>query len=200
MNRIAVLFGFLVACSLSGACDRLPSDDCSRFLREHLERFSDKQIQVLEQEMALQSKKLPPSTLAFDGRGRAFALGSLLSQPTLVFRYPDLSCNACHETLLNELTTFYATHPECPLIVLASAHNLRILSSFRRTHPLRMPFFTIPAKDCQDALDLNLPPYFFIAGPDLQLRLPHIAQKELEGEAAAYLELAYRWLKEPQAW
>jgi len=196
MSRIALLFGFLFAALLTDGCDRPPTDDCSLFLEEHLKRFSDKQVQVLQQEMALQSQKLPPSTLAFDVRGRAFPLDSLFAQPTLVFRYPDLSCNACNESLLNELKTFYAAHPECPLLVLASYHNLATLNGFRRTHTLGIPLFTLPAKDCREALDMGLPPYFFISGPDLRLRLPHVAQKELEGEAAAYLRLAYGFLKE----
>ena len=196
MNRRAVLFSVLLASLLGAACSRPPASDCSAFLGEHLKRFSDKQVQVLQQEMALYAQKLPPSTLAFDGRGRAFALGSLLSGPTLVFRYPDLSCNACNESLLNELKTFYAAHPDCPLMVWASSHSLRIASSFRRTQRLGMPLFTIPAKDCQGPLGQDLPPYFFITGPDLQLRLPHIAQKELEGEASAWLERACQLLQE----
>ncbi len=60
MNRRAVLFGVLFASLLSAACSRPPANDCSHFLGEHLKRFSDKQVQVLQQEMALYAQKLPP--------------------------------------------------------------------------------------------------------------------------------------------
>lgn len=187
MKTLPVLLIFLLTLLFSCAPHR-DQNDCNRYLEKAMALHIEKRIQELSLEIGLQQDTLLPGTPIYRADGQQLSLHDLLEpENILLFRYSNLSCNACNVPILQAIDAFKEQHPDARIAIIASYDNLRTFSSFCRTYSGKVPVYFVYPHHATGAFRASIPPYFCIASPEGTIRAPFIVPKELDGMAEAYL-------------
>lgn len=89
--------------------------------------------------------------------------------PMLVYRYADINCNACIESVIELLNEGFTESSYLHVLILCSYQIKRDYTAFKKINKIKFPMYKID----YDALDL-LPeeynvPYCFILNPDMTI-------------------------------
>lgn len=110
----------------------------------------------------------------------------------LVFRFSELNCNVCVDSVLNALKSF--PHKSVPdnVIVLASYKTYRDLLVFKRINKLSFPVYNVP-ETVMSASDIDTP-FLFVTGAAEKSVFPFIPDREKPDLTARYLEFVRDFL------
>jgi len=105
-----------------------------------------------------------------DINGTHFWLKSLITRPTLIFRFTEDYCEICINEELNKLEAMGNMIGNTNLLLLVSYSNLRALGFLKKQHHIKFSIYNVP-KDIAILKNIQQlsTPFYFTVGPDLIL-------------------------------
>lgn len=186
----------LTSLSLYACTPTSPQEDCTAFLEKSMELQMKKRIQEMSLEAGLQRDTLDPATPLYSRDGQQLTLATLLNQGNLLlFRYSNLSCNACNLPTLQAIEDFKNQHPDTRMAIIASYDSLRTFSSFCRTYTGTVPVYFLYPRYAKGVFRAEIPPYLCLALSDNSIQSPFVIPSEVDGIVEAYLAQITPFLK-----
>ncbi|MDR2423800.1 MAG: hypothetical protein LBD59_03645 [Prevotellaceae bacterium] len=122
-----------------------------------------------------------------DENREKYLLSSLLKNKKfiLIYRYSDISCNACVEVELKHLHSIYKDRDDA--IILCSYHIERDYYVFKRLNQIKLPTYKIDHNVFDFDMKQNNDAYYFLLHPDMTVTDIFVPEKMTPDASIKYL-------------
>lgn len=99
--------------------------------------------------------------------------------PILVFRYSELHCQVCVDSVITDLKKEFEEIGENNIIILSSYRSKSDLLLFKRMNQLDLPVYNINEESLSISIDQAKTPYMFVLDSNLTVNMIFIPEKTL---------------------
>lgn len=139
-------------------------------------------------------RELSPDVILQDHLLQEVALGDIIKEPTLVFRFSELHCQVCIDQEIKKLNSYFPKLKN-RVIIITSYNSSRDFNVFRRLNQIEMPIYKL-SKNLNLDIEEAYTPYLFMLDSNLKIHhmfipdklYPNVSDSFYEGFITRYLQ------------
>lgn len=120
-------------------------------------------------ELTNEGRKISPRTIVQDEQNEEYYLTEIINNSTLIFRFKELNCMMCVDSLVQVISQFADSTGNANIIILSDYRYIRDLYTFKRLHRLKTPIYSCKKKGLGIPMETKNLPYLFVLAPDLSV-------------------------------